>query len=64
MPLSGSHSNSGEVISKGQSSTASAGNHSNTDDNGDELVVDTRVKFREWDPVRVLFNFIHLFDIL
>ncbi|XP_060557148.1 uncharacterized protein LOC132717647 [Ruditapes philippinarum] len=50
----GSHGNKGEVISKGQSSSASVGNHSNTNDDGDELVVDTRVKFREWDPSKLL----------
>ncbi|XP_053378096.1 uncharacterized protein LOC123530617 isoform X2 [Mercenaria mercenaria] len=56
-PQPGSNVNKAEVITKGQSSTATAasGIHGNKDnDEEEELVVDTRVKFREWDPCKLL----------
>lgn len=55
---SSNHGNKGDVMVKGQGSSkvsGASGIHGNKgEDDEEELVVDTRVKFKEWDPVSII----------
>lgn len=55
---SSNYGNKGNVMVKGQGSSqvsGASGIHGNkSEDDEEELVVDTRVKFKEWDPVSII----------